>query len=581
MESIRDDVIGGFNAFLAEQQAQPGRATLTLVQFDSHDPYEVLQRFVPVQHVPMLTHETYVPRASTPLLDALGRGINDLEASLAGLPADRRPGQIVMVIVTDGQENASREFTKARVTEMIRAKRAQGWQFVFLSADLDAIDDAEHSGVLASHAMAFDKDAAGAQAMWSAVSRNTTAYRARQKADMRFEEVDRQAHRSEQARTQRGQAVAQMNLLDPDLSNQARLAALFDQDAIQLQRSRIFVSPPPALPASLTWDRVEGMLVGLAIGDSLGNTTESLLPAARAAAHGTVRDYLPSPHAGGHAVGVPSDDTQMAFWTLEQELEDGRLQPDRLAKKFCSRRIFGIGSNVRKFIGNYKDRGEPWYAAGPQSAGNGALMRIAPVLVPYLRRPDAELYADAALAAMLTHNDRGSTAACVAFVALLWDLLAMDRPPAPECWVRRYVEVARPLEGDHGRYTPRGGNAASYTGPLWRYVQVVTAQAEAAQLSTRAACDGWWSGAYLMETLPSVVYILARHAHDPEAAILAAVNDTKDNDTVAAIVGAAVGALHGARALPERWRAGLLGRTTADDDRRIFDLLAAAQARWF
>jgi ADP-ribosyl-[dinitrogen reductase] hydrolase len=98
-------------------------------------------------------------------------------------------------------------------------------------------------------------------------------------------------------------------------------------------------------------------------------------------------------------------------------------------------------------------------------------------------------------------------------------------------------------------------------------------------LSTREACEEWHSGAFLLETVPSVLYVLARHGDDPEEAIVRAVNDTRDNDTVAAIVGAAVGALHGADRLPERWRAGLLGRTGADDDGRVFQLVDQARER--
>jgi ADP-ribosylglycohydrolase len=80
--------------------------------------------------------------------------------------------------------------------------------------------------------------------------------------------------------------------------------------------------------------------------------------------------------------------------------------------------------------------------------------------------------------------------------------------------------------------------------------------------------------------VPTVLHILARHGHDPEEAIVRAVNDTRDNDTVAAIVGAAVGALHGYSALPERWRAGLLGRTERDDDGRYFQIVDAAFNRF-
>lgn len=80
--------------------------------------------------------------------------------------------------------------------------------------------------------------------------------------------------------------------------------------------------------------------------------------------------------------------------------------------------------------------------------------------------------------------------------------------------------------------------------------------------------------------MPSVTLILARHGHDPEEAIVRAVNDTKDNDTVGAIVGAAVGALHGRRALPRRWIDGLLGRTTESDDGRVFELIEMAKEIW-
>src|SRR5262249_52108449 len=90
-------------------------------------------------------------------------------------------------------------------------------------------------------------------------------------------------------------------------------------------------------------------------------------------------------------------------------------------------------------------------------------------------------------------------------------------------------------------------------------------------------CNRWHSGAYLLETVPSVLLILARHGDDPEEAIVRAVNDTRDNDTIAAIVGAAMGALHGESNLPLRWRDGLLGRTSADDDGHVQKLVAELQ----
>ena len=96
-------------------------------------------------------------------------------------------------------------------------------------------------------------------------------------------------------------------------------------------------------------------------------------------------------------------------------------------------------------------------------------------------------------------------------------------------------------------YRPRGGRFARLGGTFPDYLEHVLGDAQRHGWSTREACDAWHSGAYLLETVPSVLWILANHAHDPEEAIVRAVNDTTDNDTVAAIVGAAVGALHGRR----------------------------------
>ncbi|MFH0825519.1 MAG: ADP-ribosylglycohydrolase family protein [Pseudomonadota bacterium] len=93
-------------------------------------------------------------------------------------------------------------------------------------------------------------------------------------------------------------------------------------------------------------------------------------------------------------------------------------------------------------------------------------------------------------------------------------------------------------------------------------------------------CLSWYSGAYILETVPSAIYILMKHGHDFEEAIVRAVNDTRDNDTVAAIVGAAVGALHGKGAIPDKWLSNLLGRTMHNDDGRIFELLREARNRW-
>jgi hypothetical protein len=193
MDSIRLDTIGGFNSFLREQQAQPSPATFTLVQFDSEDPYEVLHSFTPIGMIPPLTEATYVPRATTPLFDAIGRGINDLAGRLDGMPADQRPQKIVFVIVTDGHENASREFTGSKVRDMIKQRRDAGWQFVFLSADEQAIRDGESVGVQEEFSMAVDKSSAGTHTLWKAVSTRAAGYRRAAAPDMSLADLKRAA----------------------------------------------------------------------------------------------------------------------------------------------------------------------------------------------------------------------------------------------------------------------------------------------------------------------------------------------------------------------------------------------------
>ena len=189
MESIKQDTIGGFNSYVAAQKSLPTPATFTLVQFDSQDPFEVIHKFTDIQMVPDLTGQTYMPRASTPLYDAVGRGINDLKASLGTLPEALRPKKIVMVIVTDGQENASREFTGAQVRKMIAEAKEAGWQFVFLSADESAISDSSSLNIDASNAAFFKKSPAGSSEMWERVANRSVAFRRSEVHCMRMDEA--------------------------------------------------------------------------------------------------------------------------------------------------------------------------------------------------------------------------------------------------------------------------------------------------------------------------------------------------------------------------------------------------------
>ncbi len=143
MQQVREDAEGGVNAFIAQQAAQPGEALLTLVEFDTE--YEFLHQGVPISQVP---EYKLVPRGMTALLDAVGRGINETGERLAKLNEQDRPGLVIFVIMTDGHENSSREFTKAQIKEMVdRQQNEYNWQFTFLGTDQNSFDEAGDMGI--------------------------------------------------------------------------------------------------------------------------------------------------------------------------------------------------------------------------------------------------------------------------------------------------------------------------------------------------------------------------------------------------------------------------------------------------
>lgn len=151
MSVIKDDVVGGYNTFLEKQQGADGEAVFTLIQFDSQDYHEVIHDAKPIGDVPVMKPEDYAPRAMTPLLDALGTAVVKTGERLSAMPEDDRPGKVVFVVLTDGYENHSREYTKQQVKDMVTHQHdAYQWQFVFLGVDIDAFAQAGGMGVAAA-----------------------------------------------------------------------------------------------------------------------------------------------------------------------------------------------------------------------------------------------------------------------------------------------------------------------------------------------------------------------------------------------------------------------------------------------
>jgi len=157
MQQRREDAEGGVNAFIQQQGEEPGKALLTLVQFDTE--YEFLHRGVPIEDVGEYRLE---PRGMTALLDAVGRAINETGIRLSKLRKADRPGLVIFVITTDGLENSSTEFTKAQIKEMIEHQRTKyGWHFTFLGANQDAFAEAGAMGMQASAVANFSMDQVG------------------------------------------------------------------------------------------------------------------------------------------------------------------------------------------------------------------------------------------------------------------------------------------------------------------------------------------------------------------------------------------------------------------------------------
>jgi len=180
MEPIRQDAIGGFNAFLKSQrEIGIGTATLSLILFD-HE-YQKLLNNVPIDDAYELTNTNYVPRGQTALLDAIGRAIDDAGDRYRNMNECDRPEKVLVCILTDGQENASREYRRERVKEMIEHQQSKyNWAFVFLAANQDAFAAADNYGILRTYTQQFTPDSAGTKKAFADMGVMACAYRSQQ-----------------------------------------------------------------------------------------------------------------------------------------------------------------------------------------------------------------------------------------------------------------------------------------------------------------------------------------------------------------------------------------------------------------
>jgi uncharacterized protein YegL len=170
MASIRDDAIGGFNSFLDDQKKVPGEAKVTLVLFD-HE-YLLVHDGVDINDVPNLDEESYVPRGWTALYDAIGRAINTVGERLANTPEDERPEKVIVSILTDGEENHSREFSVDQIEDMITHQQDNyKWEFIYLATNQDAFAVGNSIGIASANTMSFDATGVGISNAYRSLSK--------------------------------------------------------------------------------------------------------------------------------------------------------------------------------------------------------------------------------------------------------------------------------------------------------------------------------------------------------------------------------------------------------------------------
>ena len=176
MSSLTEDTIGGYNSYIESQKKEKGEVLLTTVLFD-HE-YKILHNGVNIQDIKRLTNTEYSARGMTALLDAIGMTINNVGARLNKTPEEDRPEKVIMIITTDGQENASKEYNQAKIKEMIEEQTNKySWQFIFLGANIDAITVARSIGINEKFASNYGANSEGTKSIYATMDCITSMYR--------------------------------------------------------------------------------------------------------------------------------------------------------------------------------------------------------------------------------------------------------------------------------------------------------------------------------------------------------------------------------------------------------------------
>jgi uncharacterized protein YegL len=176
MSGLENDTIGGYNSMLAKQQDVAGECLITTVLFDNN--YELLHDRIDLKAVSPITDKEYQVGGSTALLDAIGRTIHKIDNAQKHTADDYRAEKVMFVIITDGEENSSREYSAEKVKAQIeRQKTKCGWEFIFLGANIDAVQTAGRLGIHADRAIDYVPDSVGTDLNFKVMAKTVVAFR--------------------------------------------------------------------------------------------------------------------------------------------------------------------------------------------------------------------------------------------------------------------------------------------------------------------------------------------------------------------------------------------------------------------
>ena len=180
MAGLEADTIGGFNSMIERQKKQPGEALVSTVLFSGDS--TVLYDRVDLEKIEPMTDKQYYVGGCTALIDAIGGAIHHIGNIHKYAREEDVPEHTVFVITTDGMENSSREYSSDKVKKMIEKKKGKGWEFLFLGANIDAIETAGRFGIAKENAVNYHCDAAGTALNYECLSEAIGSVRKRGKA---------------------------------------------------------------------------------------------------------------------------------------------------------------------------------------------------------------------------------------------------------------------------------------------------------------------------------------------------------------------------------------------------------------